>query len=213
MAMSPVPEDPATAVAAATRKRGRPTETERAQRRDDILDVAVRLFTARGFHQVTLDEIASEARVTKRTIYAYFGDRTEIFLATVERLRIRTIHPRDAESSLAELADTIVRALHSDEAVGLHRLMIIESTSFPDLARRFYDEGPRAYIAVLRDHLPGGGEETAAALFALLLGEQHRQRLLGLAPAPTSAEAAAHARTALRMLGLDAAGDSAGESS
>jgi AcrR family transcriptional regulator len=188
--------------AQAPRKRGRPTEAERTQRRDDILDVAVQLFTARGFHQVTLDEIASEAHVTKRTIYAYFGDRTEIFLASVERLRDRTVHRDDAGSTLDELAVTMVRALHSDEAIGLHRLMIIEAEAFPELARRFYDEGPRAYIAALRDRIPEGQDATASALFALLLGEPHRQRLLGLAPAPTKATAQRHARAALAQLGL-----------
>ncbi|MCK2037212.1 TetR/AcrR family transcriptional regulator [Microbacterium sp. SSW1-49] len=186
------------------RKRGRPTEAERTQRRDDILDVAVQLFAARGFHQVTLDDIAGEAHVTKRTIYAYFGDRTEIFLASVERLRDRTVHRGGADGSLEELAVMMVRALHSDEAIALHRLMIIEAEAFPELARRFYDEGPRAYISALRERIPEGHDAMASALFALLLGEPHRQRLLGLAPAPSDATARRHARAALAQLGLAA---------
>lgn len=182
------------------RKRGRPTEAERAQRRDDILDAAVRLFAAHGFEQVSLDGVAAEAHVTKRTIYAYVGDRTEIFLAAVERLRDRTLEQPAQDDGLAELAAKIVFALHSDEAVGLHRLMIAEAHRFPDLARRFYDDGPRAYTAALNDRLAEPDPARAEALFALLLGEPHRRRLLGLTPPPSRAGAAAHARAALDLI-------------
>ncbi|WP_025157811.1 TetR/AcrR family transcriptional regulator [Leifsonia aquatica] len=187
---------------AAPRKRGRPTEQERAQRRDDILDAAVRLLIADGFHQVTLDSIAAEAHVTKRTIYGYFGDRTDIGIAAVDRLRERVLDvPHDAHS-LPELAAAIVFTLHSDEAIGLHRLMIAEASSLPGLAERFYADGPRSYIVALDQRLPSPDRERATALFALLLGEPHRQRLLGLRAAPTRREAAAQAQGALRLLGL-----------
>ncbi|GAB3253276.1 TetR/AcrR family transcriptional regulator [Kineosporia babensis] len=185
------------------RKRGRPTEAERARRRDDILDAAVRLLVAGGYNQVTLDDIVAEARVTKRTIYGYFGDRTEIFLAGVERLRRQTLEQPTTEGSLVELAINIVVTAHSDGSVGLHRLMIIESQSFPELAQRFYREGPSGYIDAIEARLPQPDRELATSLFTLLLGEAHRQRLLGLRRAPSREEAEAHARRALRHLGLD----------
>lgn len=184
------------------RKRGRPTEAERAQRRDDILDAAVRLFIDEGFERVTLDDIVVAAHVTKRTIYAYFGDRTEIFLAAVERLRDRTVHEPAHDDGLGRLAAKIVFTLHSDEAVGLHRLMIAESRRFPELARRFYEDGPRGYIAALQARLAGADPARAETLFALLLGEPHRQRLLGLRPAPGRTAAASHAHAVLTELGL-----------
>lgn len=191
-----------TAGGATPRKRGRPTVAEQAQRRDDILDAAVRLLIEGGYHQVTLDDIVAEARVTKRTIYGYFGDRTEIFLAAVERLRLRTLAQPTAEGGLEELAVNIVVTAHSDQSVGLHRLMIIESQSFPELAQRFYREGPAGYIEALGARLPHPDPERATSLFTLLLGEAHRQRLLGLTNAPTRPEAVAHARRALEHLGL-----------
>ncbi|WP_245633803.1 TetR/AcrR family transcriptional regulator [Amycolatopsis jejuensis] len=185
------------------RKRGRPTETERAQRRDDILDAAVRLFATGGFGQVTLDHIVAEAHVTKRTIYGYFGDRTEIFLAAVDRLRRRTLEQPPADTGLLALATGIVSALHSDEGIALHRLMITEAHSFPELAREFYRDGPQAYIAALNERLPEHDVDLATALFTLLLGEPHRQRLLGLRAAPGRAAAARHARMALWQLGIE----------
>lgn len=188
--------------AAAVRKRGRPTEAERSQRRDDIVDAAVGLFAREGFEPVTLDRIAAAAHVAKRTIYALIGDRTDVFLAAVERLRERALHDTGAEEGLEGLATNIVLALHSDDAVGLHRLAIGESRRFPELAIRFYDDGPRSYVAALRARLPEPDGGRAEALFALLLGEPHRQRLLGLRGAPAAETAAAHARSALLALGL-----------
>ncbi|GAA5192631.1 hypothetical protein GCM10023322_52680 [Rugosimonospora acidiphila] len=184
------------------RKRGRPTEAERAQRRDDILDAAVRLFVTGGFRQVTLDDIVAAAHVTKRTIYGYFGDRTEIFLAAVERLRRRTLGLATDGNTLEELAAKIVFALHSDEAISLHKLMIIEANRFPDLAKRFYHDGPESYIQALNQLLAEPDVELARSLFTLLLGEPHRQRLLGLRAAPSRTKATAHARAALRQLAI-----------
>lgn len=190
-----------TGSAGTARKRGRPTVTERARRLDDILDAAVRLFVDEGFEPVTLDRIAAAAHVTKRTIYTYLGDRTEVFLAAVERLSERTLHEAQPADGLEQLAPKIVHALHSDDAIGLHRLVIAESRRFPELAERFYDRGPRRYIAAIDARLPRDGSDAdhgrAEALFALLLGEPHRQRLLGLRPAPDVAASAAHARAVL----------------
>ncbi|WP_217184954.1 TetR/AcrR family transcriptional regulator [Streptomyces sp. AC495_CC817] len=185
------------------RKRGRPTEAERVQRRDDILDAAVRLLLADGFGGVTFDDIGAEARVTKRTIYAHFATRTEVFLAAVERLRERTLALPGDHVTLLDLATAIVTGLHSDEAVGLHRLMISSARDFPELSAAFYADGPERYIAALRERLDPASASAAEALFTLLLGEPHRRRLLGLAPAPTDAQASAHAATTLRLLGLD----------
>ncbi|MFG2738113.1 TetR/AcrR family transcriptional regulator [Streptomyces carpaticus] len=185
------------------RKRGRPTEAERALRRDEILDAAVRLFTARGFAQVSLDDVAATAHVAKRTIYGYFGDRTEIFIAAVERLRGRALAlAEEGEDTLDQLATEIVHTLHSDEAVGLHRLMVTEAYAFPALAERFYRDGPVSYVNALIERLPGRDRDLAGALFSLLLGEPHRQRLLGLRAAPTRAEAEGLATAALVRLGL-----------
>lgn len=189
----------------APRKRGRPTPAEQVERGDQILDAATALFVARGLGQVTIDEIAAAAQVTKRTIYTYFGDKAEVFTAVIERFRGRALPEQDAErTTLLDVAAHLVLVLHADDAVGMHRLMIGESAQFPELAAAFYSSGPRGYIAILAEYLDGA-TASAEALFGLLLGEAHRRRLLGLAPAPTSAEARAHAERALDLLGLSPA--------
>ncbi|CAG0935736.1 HTH-type transcriptional repressor Bm3R1 [Thermoflexales bacterium] len=53
-------------------------ERERAQRRDDILRAAREVFFQRGFHAVTVDDIAVAAEVGKGTVYLYFNTKETI---------------------------------------------------------------------------------------------------------------------------------------
>jgi TetR/AcrR family transcriptional regulator, mexJK operon transcriptional repressor len=67
------------------------------------------------------------------------------------------------------------------------------------------DDGPPGAAPDAKSGAKSGAEvdeptrSTAEALYTLLLGEAHRRRLLGLAPAPTLAQAREHARAALRV--------------
>ena len=48
-------------------------------KRQEIIDSARSLFTEYGYKKVTMDEIANNANVTKKTIYHYFKDKNELF--------------------------------------------------------------------------------------------------------------------------------------
>lgn len=54
-------------------------------RRTEIMAAAERLFTSRRFHEITLDDVANEARVGKGTIYRYFRDKDDLFFRTATR--------------------------------------------------------------------------------------------------------------------------------
>ena len=45
------------------------------EKRLEILDAAMRLFSERGFERTTVDEIATLANVGKGTIYLYFENK------------------------------------------------------------------------------------------------------------------------------------------
>lgn len=47
-------------------------------KQDQIINAARKLFYKYGFKRVSVDEIAREAQVTKRTIYSYFKSKEEI---------------------------------------------------------------------------------------------------------------------------------------
>jgi AcrR family transcriptional regulator len=65
-------------------------------KREDVLDTALALFAAHGYHAVGVDRIAQEAGVSKMTLYKYFPtkdaliesvlvQRDALFCASVER--------------------------------------------------------------------------------------------------------------------------------
>ena len=46
-----------------------------------VLDAAVRLFTASGYHDVSLGDIASEVGLARNSLYRYFPDKAHLLLA------------------------------------------------------------------------------------------------------------------------------------
>jgi TetR/AcrR family transcriptional repressor of mexJK operon len=189
------------------RKRGRPTAAERRAREAQILSAALEVFLRSGFGNSTIDELAAASKVTKRTVYAYFGDKPGLFRAMVTDLAAGvSLDAATDHGTLEALAARIVYRVHSDELVGLHRLVIAESSRFPELASILHSQGDARHIARLAAHIraerhPGRADQ-AEPLFSLLLGERHRRRLLGLDLAPTIAQAASHADQSLAWLGL-----------
>ena len=61
-------------------------ERERNFRRHEIISSAVKLFAEKGFEHTTLDEIAEASEFGKGTIYNYFQNKEEIYLAIVEEI-------------------------------------------------------------------------------------------------------------------------------
>lgn len=204
---------------------GRPRREDVDARRAEILQAAVLLFAERGLAGTTIEAVALAAGATKRTVYRHFTDKTGLFFAAVERLHVHERPAAPDGADLEELATRMVHILHGDDAITLHRLVIAESRQLPQLAATFYERGPARSIDVLAaslgpehtDHAarPGAGpastrptdaarsadvRELAELLYTLLLGEPHRRRLLGLTPAPSRAEAHAHARRAIRAV-------------
>jgi TetR/AcrR family fatty acid metabolism transcriptional regulator len=52
---------------------------------DHILEAAARLFGTKRFHEVRMDDIARQAEVSKGTLYRYFEDKEQLYLALLER--------------------------------------------------------------------------------------------------------------------------------
>lgn len=56
----------------------------RAERREQILEAAGRVFSQKGFHAANVSDIAAEAGVSQGTVYHYFDSKESIFMAFFE---------------------------------------------------------------------------------------------------------------------------------
>ena len=59
-------------------------DREREQRRQEILQAALRLFASQGYDLTTLDQIAAAAEYGKGTLYNYFSSKEELFSAMIK---------------------------------------------------------------------------------------------------------------------------------
>jgi TetR/AcrR family transcriptional regulator len=60
-------------------------EKEKAQRRQEIINLAENLFIARGYDGVTMEEVAKQAGLAIGTLYLYFRNKESLFSAVVVR--------------------------------------------------------------------------------------------------------------------------------
>src|SRR5206468_9966375 len=64
---------------------GTPRWRRRPERRpDEIADAGLRLFSARGYLNVSVDDIARAAGVTKGAVYHHFAGKEELLFAAVD---------------------------------------------------------------------------------------------------------------------------------
>jgi AcrR family transcriptional regulator len=68
-----------------SRRPGRPTPEEAAALGEEVLDRAIERLRSSGAERLSLDQLAVDANVTKRTIYHRFGSKDRLVDAAVER--------------------------------------------------------------------------------------------------------------------------------
>jgi AcrR family transcriptional regulator len=82
----------------------------RAVREAQMVAAAERLFSERGYHGVSMDEIATASGITKPMLYDYFGSKEGLFLACVERARGRLFEEIASAVRGADEAEAALRA-------------------------------------------------------------------------------------------------------
>src|SRR5699024_7831270 len=60
-------------------------EREKAQRSNQIIDAAEEVIFSKGLEQATMTDIAEQAELSKGTLYLYFKNKTELYIAIARR--------------------------------------------------------------------------------------------------------------------------------
>lgn len=182
-------------------------ERKKIQTRRRLLSEATKLFTERGFDQVSVAEIAEAADVSKMTVFNYFDSKEDLVFAPMEEhigdvaQVVRERQP--GESAVAAVRRHFLSAVElrdpsvgmSDSPVALGILQLIQQT--PSLLTRAH-----AFFVLsfdqLTDVLVEEGEEAAIARIVAsqligtrnaLITENHRRLLAGESPEEIAADA------------------------
>jgi AcrR family transcriptional regulator len=128
------------------------------QRRDQILDTANELFAERGYADVSVEDIAISAAVTRGLVHHYFGGRKDVYVALLERIgtvREEQLRAPVGRSARSRIADTVARWLDWTEANRMIYLGTIapgEDIADPDVRRLVGDLRHRAVALLATFH-------------------------------------------------------------
>lgn len=119
------------------------------QKRQRILDSATILFTENGYSSTSMDQIAKGADVSKQTVYSHFGNKEDLFAASI-KLKCDSYQMSgfsgedliDAKETLLEIANRFYAMVTSKEALAVYKTCSYESRTHPELAELFIKEGP-----------------------------------------------------------------------
>lgn len=182
----------------------------RPSKREQIIAAGRKLFMGAGFGETSMDGIAAEANVSKRTVYSHFENKETLFAAVMKGICEEMGGPELYDDSVEErfdgpprevlrwFAHGMLRLILAPDALAVFRVVLAESVKKPELARLFWDTGPGAVAGQLSKyfaHLDKKGciavndPDRAALLFiGLVKSPYHLQLLFGLGDPPSVEE-------------------------
>jgi AcrR family transcriptional regulator len=192
-----------------------------AASRQRLIEEASREFLVHGFAGANIDRIAEAAHVSKKTLYKWVVNKAELFTLVVgERIgelgSPELMLPADGGDPRAALRRSLIAMADvalSPEGLAAHRLVMRDGASFPELVEA-NNRPILPYVASLvgwlaeqtrRGWLDLASPEWAAQmLLNMVLMDERRNAVLGLAPPPDAATRARRVDLALDLF-LDGA--------
>jgi TetR/AcrR family transcriptional repressor of mexJK operon len=197
---------------------GRPRAADKEARLQALLHTAAQLFLEKGYSKVSLEMIAREAHVAVRTIYVKFGGKAGLLNAVIENGRAHffagmtdmSSDPRPMREVLEDFSLRFLELVSAPSFASLHRMVVAEATTTPELAQTFYQAGPKRtreqltgfftrpeVRAQMRADIPL--EMLAVHLTSCLLGDNMVRMLFPPPRAPTEAELRLQAQKGLDL--------------
>ena len=187
----------------------------RMDRERRILDAALTVFARMGYSGATMDAVASEAGLTKPTVYSYFPSKESLFSAMMLGKRDRMLdvfeHPSpegmvmDLYTFAWDYADTVMRP----DLLALARLIIGEVQRFPEIGRAYQASGPDHVLRGIMHYLEARREDglldfddaelAAQDLWGLVLSAPRTQALYMPDRLPDRSELARYVMNGLRV--------------
>lgn len=175
-------------------KVGRPKSE---QKRLDILYAASHLFLTHGFSSTSMDLVATQAGVSKQTVYSHFNNKEALFTAVIgfkcaeyqldeEHMSAVDAEPRQV---LIQIGKQIMGLMLDEQVIAMHRVVIGEIATTPRVAELFFQAGPEHGMNLLGGYLQSNTSldlthEKAlywsCMFFNMLKGDFHLRSLLGL---------------------------------
>lgn len=124
-------------------------ERRKDARPAELLAAALELFVEKGYAGTRLEDVAHRAGVSKGTLYLYFENKEDLFKAVVRESVVARISETAGqierfEGPSAALLEHVVRRWWTEygdrTAGGISKLMMAESSNFPEIARFFLEE-------------------------------------------------------------------------
>lgn len=154
-------------------------EQNRERKKLAILRSAKHIFLSEGYVLASVDAIASQAKLTKQTLYRYFPSKQDLFKATLEMIAlennasfIESLSLPVLREALLGFAEGFVRFHLSPEHIATYRLLIHESIQAPEIVESFFDVGPDSTEGVLQtfmqERFPKAASKTELWLAMLL---------------------------------------------
>ncbi len=152
-------------------------------RREQLIDVAIDLFSRRGFKGTTTKEIASAAGVTEAIIFRHFATKEQLYTAILERRQksgkevwLKALQDRmeanDDEGIFREILTKIVCIFREDAK--FERVMLYAALEGHEIAAMYHKQFALQIIEILREYIArrqreGGLREMnpSAVIFAL----------------------------------------------
>lgn len=123
-----------------------------AEKREQILQGARTVFQQDGYEGASMSSIAREAGVSKGTLYNHFENKADLFHAYMQQACQRAIatmfhglpEQDGAEPVLRTVGRRMIALMLNPERRAIYRMVVAEAERFPELARTFWQSGPRA---------------------------------------------------------------------
>lgn len=152
---------------------GRPTREQAQARQVALLDTALDHFLDKGYEGATIEGIAADVNMTKRTVYARYPDKTALFRAAIRHgTERRAVGPeviaatrgQTLEETLVAIAMLRIDLVAEADGAKLQRIINTESYRFPDIFQTYYDIAALPTVRFLAEILE---EETRTGRLAV----------------------------------------------